>query len=159
MHATPIARCSIRPAAIGDAVSIAEMAREFNSYLLALGDKAFFQLDTDRIRRDGFGRDPAFQALIAERDEMPLGYLLHHQGYDSDRAERFVMICDLYVREEARGQGAGRALMSAAMAHCRAIGGYGLLWSVFKLNTAAAAFYRRLGAQSIDDLDFMYLDA
>jgi GNAT superfamily N-acetyltransferase len=69
------------------------------------------------------------------------------------------MICDLFVREEARRRGAGRLLMSAAMRHCRAIGGYGLMWSVFKPNTSAAAFYRRLGAKLIDDLDFMYLDA
>ncbi len=159
MRAASTARCSVRPATIGDAVSIAEMAREFNTHLLALGDTASFQLDADRIRRDGFGRDPAFQALIAERDEMPLGYLLHHEGYDSDRAKRYLLICDLFVREEARSQGVGRALMSAAMADCRAIDGYGLLWSVFKPNIAAAAFYRRLGAQVIDDLDFMYLDA
>ena len=135
------------------------MAREFNIYLQALGDKTSFQLDEGRIRRDGFGRDPAFEALIAERDEIPLGYLLHHQGYDSDRAERYVMVCDLFVREQARREGAGRLLMSAAMQHCREIGGYGLMWWVFKPNTIAVAFYRQLGAKLIDDLDFMYLDA
>ena len=151
--------CAIRPIAVDDADAIAAMAREFNAYLRALGDTVTYQLTVDRIRRDGFGRDPAFGGFIAERGGTPLGYLLHHPGYDSDRAERYLVVCDLFVREGVRRSGAGRALMAAAMDHGRAIGACGLFWSVYKPNKTAIAFYRRLGAKTVEYLDFMWWPA
>src|SRR5262249_58999022 len=107
-------------------------------------------------RGDGLGPSPGFRGLIAEEGGEPQGYLLYHPGYDSDLARRFLMVCDLFVREAGRRRGAGRALMQAAMADCRAMGGCGLLWSVFKPNRTALAFYRSLGAEVVDQLDFMW---
>jgi hypothetical protein len=46
--------------------------------------------------------------------------------------------------------------MSAARAHCRAVGGAGLFWSVNKPNKAALAFYRGLGAATAETLEFMW---
>jgi GNAT superfamily N-acetyltransferase len=145
-----------RPIAVADADAIAEMARDFTAYLQSLGDTVTYRLTAERVRIDGFGARPAFGGFIAEQDGAALGYLLHHEGYDSDRAERYLVVCDLFVREAGRRRGAGRALMTAAMGHCRAIGGCGLLWSVYKPNRMAAEFYRRIGARTIDDLDFMW---
>jgi len=149
---------TVRPIAIGDAEAIGEMAREFTAYLQALGSGVTYRMTPERIRRDGFGADPAFGGFIAE-EEGALGYLLHHPAYDSDRAERYVVVCDLFVRDAGRRQGVGRALMSAAMAHCRAAGGCGLLWSVYKPNRIAADFYHALGAATVQDLDFMWWPA
>ncbi len=145
-----------RPIVVADADSIAGMAREFTAYLQSLGDTVTYRLTAERIRIDGFGARPAFGGFIAEEDGAALGYLLHPAGYDSDRAERYLVVCDLFVREAGRRRGAGRALMEAAMAHCRAIGGCGLFWSVYKPNRLAAEFYRRIGARTIEDLDFMW---
>jgi hypothetical protein len=64
MPITSTTRCSVRPAVIGDAARIAAMAREFNAYLGALGDKVAFKLDANRIRRDGFGPNPAICCII-----------------------------------------------------------------------------------------------
>jgi len=150
---------TIRPAVIGDAEAIGGMAREFTAYLQALGEEGTHCLTPERIRRDGFGPDPAFAGIVAERDGALLGYLLHHPGYDTDRAERYLVVCDLFVREAGRRQGVGRALMSAARAHCRSLGGSGLFWSVFKPNKAALAFYRGLGAATNETLDFMWWPA
>ena len=96
---------TIRPAVIGDAEAIGGMAREFTAYLQALGEDGTHCLTPERIRRDGFGPDPAFAGIVAERDGALLGYLLHHPGYDTDRAERYLVVCDLFVREAGRRQG------------------------------------------------------
>jgi hypothetical protein len=48
----------IRPAVIGDAEAIGEMAREFTAYLQALGEDVTYRLTPERIGRDGFGPTP-----------------------------------------------------------------------------------------------------
>jgi GNAT superfamily N-acetyltransferase len=150
---------TIRPAVIGDADAIGEMAREFNLYLRALGENSHFGLTPQRIRQDGFGAAPAFSGNIAEMGGAALGYLLYHPAYDSDLARRYLFVCDLFVREAGRRRGVGRALMEAAMVRCREIDGCGLLWSVFRPNRLATAFYRGLGAEIPADLDFMWWPA
>lgn len=144
---------------VDDAQSIGAMARELAVYLQALGEEQIYSLTPERVRQDGFGSEPAFGGIIAMREKWACGYLLHHPAYDSDRAERYLVVCDLYVREEARRHGVGRALMAAAMADCRRLGGCGLFWSVYRPNKTALAFYRSLGANPIDMLDFMWWPA
>ena len=72
------------------------------------------------------------------------------------QTERYLVVCDLFVREAGRRRGVGRALMSAVRAHCLAIGAAGLFWSVLETNKAALAFYRGLGAATAESLEFMW---
>jgi hypothetical protein len=46
--------------------------------------------------------------------------------------------------------------MTTAADLCRKEGGQALLWSVYSPNKMAAAFYQKLGAKYIKDLNFMY---
>lgn len=71
---------TIRPAVIGDAHAIGDMRRELTAYLQALGADLTYCLTSERIRRDGFGLDPAFAGIVAEQDGALLGFLLHHPG-------------------------------------------------------------------------------
>jgi GNAT superfamily N-acetyltransferase len=148
---------SIRDATIEDAEAIGAMAQEFAAYLRALGDPTPFAFDAETFRRDGFGANPAFAGIVAELAGRPAGYLLHHPAYDVDRAMRLLHIVDLWVTPTARRGGIGRALMEAAAAKARAMGAAELIWSVYIPNALAACFYERLGAKTIDDLQFMHL--
>jgi len=148
---------SIRAATAEDADSIGAMAQEFAAYLRSLGDPTPFAFDAEAFRRDGFGADPAFAGLVAELEGRAAGYLLYHPAYDVDRAMRLLHIVDLWVRPECRRSGIGRALMEAAAAKARAMEARELIWSVYIPNTLAARFYERLGAKTIDDLQFMHL--
>ncbi|MBI3943435.1 MAG: GNAT family N-acetyltransferase [Chloroflexi bacterium] len=145
----------VRAATAADAPAVGQLAQEFAAYLRDLGDMTDFQLDEAAVRRDGFGPNPAFTGLVVEKDGQIVGYLLYHFGYDTDRAMRLLHVVDLYVRQDARRSGIGRALMLAAADICRQAGGGVLFWSVFKPNKLAAEFYRRLGARYVSDLDFM----
>ena len=141
---------AVRPAVIGDSEAIGEMAQEFAAHRQTLGGDPAYYLTAERIRADGFGPVPVFAGIVAAEEGMLLGYLLHHPAYATDLAERYLVVCDLFVREAGRRRGIGRALMSAARAHCLAIGAAGLFWSVLETNKAALAFYRGLGAATAE---------
>jgi ribosomal protein S18 acetylase RimI-like enzyme len=148
----------IRPALAADADSIGRMAQQFAAYLRTLGDTTDFQFDAQAYLRDGFGPRPAFFGFVAEINDQIVGYLLYHHGYDTDHAVRLLQIIDLYVEESMRGQGAGRALMEAAVSIGRQEEARWLLWSVYHRNKTAIDFYQRLGARFLEDIDFMYLE-
>ena len=146
----------IRNATAADAHPIGELAREFQGYLQALGDRTQFEFTAETYLRDGFGPNPAFSGLVAELDGEVIGYLLYHFGYDTDRAMRLMHVIDLYVQESHRRRGTGEALMRTAARICQEAGGRELFWSVFTANKLAFQFYERLGAKCIHELKFMY---
>ena len=150
--------CAIRILRVEDAEAIGAMMAEFAAHLRGLGDEGPLSGDAQMVREHGFGPNAAFAGLVAEAAGEPVGYLLYHFGFDADRACRIVHVIDLYVREHARRHGVARALMERTREVCRAAGGGGLTWSVFKPNKLAAGFYERLGAEWIRDLDFMWWD-
>ena len=147
---------NIRKATAADARAIGELAKEFQEYLRALGDRTQFEFTAETYLRDGFGPHPAFAGLVAELDGEVIGYLLYHFGYDTDRAMRLMHVIDLYVHEAKRRRGVGEALMREAATICREAGGRELIWSVFIPNRLAFQFYERLGAKRIQELEFMY---
>jgi ribosomal protein S18 acetylase RimI-like enzyme len=104
-------------------------------------------LQAGHVRAEGFGANPRFQALIAERDRRPVGYALFYPAYDTDHAARGFYLQDLYVVPEARRQGAGQALMAAVARACEADGGCYVFWNALPKNRAGLAFYRSIGAR------------
>jgi ribosomal protein S18 acetylase RimI-like enzyme len=145
----------IRNATAADAEAIGKLAREFQAYLRALGDRTHFEFTAETYRRDGFGPNAAFSGLVAECDGEVIGYLLYHFGYDTDRAMRLMHVIDLYVHASQRRRGVGEALMRAAAQICREAGGREMIWSVFVPNKLAFQFYEGLGAKRMRELECM----
>jgi ribosomal protein S18 acetylase RimI-like enzyme len=148
---------TIRPATIDDAESVGAMIEEFRSYLTALGDTGL-SFGREQYRRDGFGANPAFKGLIAERGNDMLGYALYAPDYNTDEGRRTIYLHDLFVRAAFRGQGVGDALMERLAEICRAAGGQSIYWHVWHTNESAMRFYERIGARSIDTVRLMGLD-
>lgn len=152
---------TVRPITAADADAVVGMHDAFLAYLTSLGDpdgaiKAFTR---EKYLADGFGPDPVFSGHIAEDDGTACGYLLYCKGYNVDLAYRLYFICDLWVQPETRGKGIGRKLVTACAAECRKWGGEWLEWYVYRPNTMAFDFYRRLGGQVFDTLSVMSIKA
>ena len=98
-----------------------------------------------------FGPRPYAFVLIAEVDGIAAGFALFFHNYSTFLGRPGIFLEDLFVRPDARGRGAGRALISrlAAIAVERGCGR--LEWAVLDWNESAIGFYRKLGAAPMDD--------
>jgi GNAT superfamily N-acetyltransferase len=148
----------IRKASLTDVSAIACLAAEFAEYLRALGDTTEFRLNADALERDGFGPEPAFEGVVAEMAGVVVGYLLYHDGYDTDAAYRLLVVADLFVTQAARGRGVGAVLMRKAREIAVSRGAKRLVWTVYQHNTEALRFYERIGGRYGQGLRLMFLD-
>ncbi len=139
----------------GDAAQVVAMAREL---AMAVDDPKPRTTAADLIK-DGFGPDRWFEGLVAERDDMLIGYALYCRTYEAHAARRRLWLADLHVRAGARRGGTGRALMAAVARRALDQGCSSLCWEVWRLNRPGYAFYRHLAAIEDDDLAVMRLDA
>jgi GNAT superfamily N-acetyltransferase len=103
-----------------------------------------------RLRRALFSRPPALSGLVAERNRRLVGYALFHPTYSSFRTNPRLWLEDLYVAPEARGSGAGEALMRGFVAAALEHGCHRVDWEVLDWNPARG-FYERLGATPAAD--------
>ncbi|MDB5324933.1 MAG: aminoalkylphosphonic acid N-acetyltransferase [Phycisphaerales bacterium] len=155
-----------REAQLTDVPAIAALARAFAEYLRTLGDLIEFRLNAEALERDGFGPNPAFRGIVAEAAGESagesagevVGYLLHHDGYDTDAACRLLVVADLFVAASVRGRGIGAALMQQVRDIAAASGAKQVVWTVYRPNTQARRFYEGIGGKHADTLDVMYLD-
>ena len=136
----------VRPATEEDAATVVRLAHGLS---LTDGGRAS-RLTEEAYRRDGFGTEPAFRALLAEIDGSVAGYALYFPGYDTDRASRGIYLADLFVEPDYRLHGVGRALMKAVARACNDLGGEWMFWSVLKRNRVARKFYRTLAPELKD---------
>ena len=96
------------------------------------------------LARDGFGKDPQFAALIAERGRVPVGFALYTFNYSVWTAARGIFIEDIWVVPEERRGGVARALMQALAQECVAKGFKRIDLNVLDWNPARG-FYERIG--------------
>lgn len=102
------------------------------------------EVDATTFARLLSGEPHEFHGLVAERDGRLIGlthYLFHRHCW---RIEDVVYLQDLYVDPEARGSGAGRALIEAVYAAADAAGCPAVYWLTQDFNAPARRLYDRV---------------
>jgi GNAT superfamily N-acetyltransferase len=134
----------IRPATPEDAELILRLITD-----LAIYEKAEHEVKTDAagIRDSLFAEGSTAHGLICENDGQPIGYAVYFFNYSTWLGKHGLYLEDLYVSPEARGLGAGKALLRhlAQLAVARDCGRFE--WSVLDWNTPAIDFYESFGAR------------
>ena len=134
----------IRPATPDDAELILRFITE-----LAIYEKAEHEVKTDAagIRDSLFAERATAHGLICEHQGRPIGYAVYFFNYSTWLGKHGLYLEDLYVSPEARGLGAGKALLRhlAQLAVARDCGRFE--WSVLDWNTPAIDFYESFGAR------------
>ena len=144
----------IRPAAPDDVPIILRFIRELADF-----EKAPDAVETneDMLREALFGASPVAEALIAERRAegaaaaKPIGFALFYTTFSTWTGRRGLWLEDLYVAPEARGSGAGAALLQALAAIAVDRGCARFEWAVLDWNSPAVEFYRAKGAVPLDE--------
>lgn len=145
----------IRPAAAADAGTILGFVRALAEYEKLLHE---VEAEADDIARDLFGPSPRVFCDIAEVDGRPIGFALWFYSYSTFRGRHGIYLEDLFVLPEARGRGAGRALLAGLAQRCEAQGLARLEWAVLDWNAPAIGFYDALGAAAMTDWTTRRLD-
>jgi len=139
---------SFDPAVPGDAPLILQFIRELAVYERLEAEVVATEADLSRWL---FGDRPVVEAVIAREDGQAVGFALFFPSFSTFLGRPGVYLEDLFVREPARGRGIGRALV-AHVAALTVNRGWGRLeWSVLDWNAPAIGFYRRLGAEVLDE--------
>jgi GNAT superfamily N-acetyltransferase len=102
------------------------------------------------LRRDGFGPQPKFRALIAEWSGELAGYAFIYTSYSTFKGRAGIFLEDLFVRTQFRGKGIGKALLAKIAQIAREEKCYGVRWEVLDWNQPAIDFYKSLGAEFRD---------
>ena len=103
------------------------------------------------LLRDGFGPNPFYFCLIAEKDGVSAGFAFYFFNYSTWLGRPGLYLEDLFVHPEFRGLGLGKALFQRIAAIAVEKGCPRLQWEVLDWNTPAIEFYRAMGAEFLDE--------
>lgn len=138
----------IRPATESDTPLILSFIKK-----LAVYEKLESEVSAteDNLRETLFGDRPYAEVLLGYYRGAAVGFALFFHSYSTFLARPGVYLEDLYVDEEHRGKGFGKALLVylARLTKQRNCGR--LEWSVLDWNEPSIAFYKSLGATPMDE--------
>lgn len=136
---------TIRPAAPADAALIYDLVRGLADY-----EKLLHEVEATEADLAGhlFCENPKLFCDIAEADGTPVGLAIWFYNYSTFRGRHGIYLEDLFVVPEARGLGAGKALLQRLAQRCVEQDLARLEWSVLDWNAPSIAFYDSLGASA-----------
>ena len=114
-------------------------------------------ITADDLVRDGFGDRPLFEVFIAEADEEIVGIALYYYRYSTWKGKT-IHLEDLVVKESMRGTGLGFALYTEIIKQGKKDKVRRIEWNVLDWNTPAIEFYKKSGANILEDWRVVQMD-
>lgn len=138
----------IREAVKADVPLILEFIKGIAEY-----EKLLHEVETteEKLNDTLFGTKPFAEVLLCYENETPVGFALYFYNYSTFRAKPGIYLEDLFVLPEHRGNGYGKALLTALIDKAKAQGCGRVEWSVLDWNIPAIEFYKSMGAKAMDE--------
>ncbi|HVJ03666.1 MAG TPA: GNAT family N-acetyltransferase [Sphingomonas sp.] len=138
---------SIRPATPADVPLILQLVRELAEY----EREPDAVVATEAMLHEALFERRFAESVIAEIEGRPVGFALFFHNFSTWTGRPGIYLEDLYVTPDARGGGAGKALLRhvAGLALDRGCGRFE--WAVLDWNQPAIDFYRAMGARPMDE--------
>jgi GNAT superfamily N-acetyltransferase len=138
----------LRRARAGDEDGILECIRALAAYEK---EPDAVQTTADGLRDSLFGPSPSVFAHVIARGERIVAIAVWFLNYSTWTGHSGIYLEDLYVREDERRHGYGKALLARLAQLCAERGYRRLEWSVLDWNQSAIGFYRSIGAVGMDE--------
>ncbi len=138
----------IRPATIVDVPIILQLIRDLATYERAPNEVTATETQLIDVL---FGKKPVAEVLLAFEDEMPIGFAVFFHNFSTWLGRPGLYLEDLFVKPEVRGKGYGRALLIHLAKIARDRGCGRMEWAVLDWNESAIQFYKKIGAQPLDE--------
>jgi GNAT superfamily N-acetyltransferase len=141
-------RTDIRPASLHDVPLILSLIRELAEY-----EKLSHEVSAteEQLRGTLFGDQPVAEVAIASLDAQPVGFAVFFPNYSTFLGLPGLYLEDLFIRPAARGFGLGRQILEY-LARLAVDRGWGRMeWRVLDWNEPSISFYKKLGAEPLDD--------
>jgi Sortase and related acyltransferases len=145
-YETSVAELRLRCAEEKDAALIVELIRGLAVYE-KMTDRA--PVTEELLRENLFGKKLA-EVIIAEYKGEPVGYALFFQSFSTFLGKGNLYLEDLFVKPEARGCGAGKALLACIAKIAEDRGFARVEWMCLDWNEPSIRFYKQMGANPLD---------
>ena len=139
---------TIRNATESDIADILAMVREL---------AVFENLETSLVASESdyrdslFGESPAAEAIVAACPDGLVGYAIFFSTFSTFLGKAGIWLEDIFVRESHRNCGVGRQLLTAVAKIASERNAGRFEWCVLDWNQNAIDFYKRCGANVLDD--------
>ncbi len=154
MFETTIPGFTVRPAKEGDVELILDFIRRLAEYERLSSEV----VATKEILHESLFVKKQAEVIIGEMDGKPVAFALFFHNFSTFLGKANLYLEDLFVDEERRGRGCGRA-MFACLARIALERGCGRLeWWCLDRNLPAIAFYRRMGAVPMSEWTVFRVD-
>jgi len=138
---------NIRKASPEDIPTILRLIKELSVFEKM--EKEVFNSE-ELLRENLFGNKQYAEALIAEVDRIPIGYVIYFFNYSTFLGHPGFYLEDMYVSPEYRGHGIGKKLLKYCAKIAKEHKCKRMEWIVLNWNPARK-FYEQLGAKAMDE--------
>ena len=138
----------IRDAKVEDSQAILDFITDLAIYENA---KEEVKTNVEQIKESIFGDNSTVKALICEENNIPIGFAVYFYNYSTWLGKNGICLEDLYVSEEKRGKGVGKAILKHLVKKAYDEGCGRVEWSCLDWNTPSREFYESIGAVSQDE--------
>lgn len=111
------------------------------------------------LREVLFGAERAAEVLLALDNAQPVGFAVYFYNFSTWLGRPGLYLEDLFVRPAVRGKGFGRALLERLAQIAKERGCGRMEWAVLDWNDPAIQFYRKLGAEPMNEWTVFRLTA
>lgn len=147
---------NIRPVVPEDMGGLLQLIRELAAFERLEHE---VQATEDSLRYSFFGQHPSAGALLARCGDDLAGYAIYFFTFSSFVGRTGLWLDDVYVRPDFRGQRLGGALLRA-VARAGVERNCGRFeWTALNWNEKALSFYKKIGAQTLNEWVLLRLDA
>tara|TARA_B100000768_G_scaffold67820_2_gene65218 strand:+ start:343 stop:819 length:477 start_codon:yes stop_codon:yes gene_type:complete len=133
----------IREARVEDCDSIVDLITELAIYEKAEKD---MEMTAVQLERDGFGENPLFHVIVAEKEAEIIGMAFYYYKYSTWKGS-CLYLEDLVVREASRKDGVGSKLFEAVIRVAKLKKVKRMEWQVLDWNEPAIKFYNKYNAE------------